>query len=73
MRLSKGRCLTAADGRRWKLGEEGLKPGEMRFDEGVRYGLQYGRPRELFVNVALCWRVPESRARDPRRELPEEP
>ena len=45
----------------------------MRFHEGVRYGLHHGRPRELFVNVALCWRVPKSRARDPRRELPEEP
>jgi hypothetical protein len=50
-----------------------VEAGEMRFDEGVRYGLHHGRPRELFVNVALCWRVPESRARDPRRELPEEP
>lgn len=73
VRLSKGCCLTAADGRRWKLGEEGLKPGEIRFHEGVRYGLHHGRPRELFVNVALCWRLPKSRERDPRREQAEEP
>lgn len=73
VRLSKGACLTAADGRRWKLGEEGLKPGEVRFHEGVRYGLHHGRARELFVNVALCWRSPKSRERDPRREQAEEP
>ncbi len=73
VRLSKGACITEPDGKRWKLGEEGLRPGELRFHEGVRYGLYHGRPRELFVNVALCWRVPKSRARDPRRKLPEEP
>ena len=45
----------------------------MRFHKGVRYGLHHGRPRELFVNVALCWRLPKGRARDPRREQPAEP
>ena len=74
VRLSKGACIAEPDGQRWKLGEEGLKPGELRFHEGVRYGLYHGRPRELFVNVALCWRLPKSRARDPRRQKrPEEP
>lgn len=71
--LSKGTCLTEPDGRRWKLGEEGLKPGQLRWAGGVRYGLYHGRPRELFVNVALCWRLPKGRARDPRRKRPEEP
>lgn len=75
VRLGKGTCLTEPDGRRWKLGEEGLKPGQLRWTGGVRYGLYHGRPRELFVNVALCWRLPKSRARDPRRKKkrPEEP
>lgn len=73
VRLSKGACITEAGGKRWKLGEEGLRPGELRFSEGVRYGLYHGRPRELFVNVALCWKLPKSRARDPRRSFPEEP
>lgn len=73
VRLSKGACITEPDGKRWKLSEEGLRPGGMRFHEGVRYGLHHGRPRELFVNVALCWRLPKSRARDPRREEPAEP
>ncbi len=45
----------------------------LRFFEGVCYGLHHGRPRELRVNVALCWWVPKSRSKDPRRRLPEEP
>jgi hypothetical protein len=74
VRLTKGACITEADGREWKLGEEGLKFGHLRFVEGVRYGLYHGRPRELFINVALCWKLPKSRrARDPRRKRPEEP
>ncbi len=73
VRIKKGTCITEEDGTRWKLGEEGLKVGELRFLEGVRYGLYHDRPRELFVNVALWWRVSKSRARDSRREQPEEP
>ena len=37
--------------------------------EGVRYGLYHGRPRELSINVALCWKVAKSRA----AKEPEEP
>ncbi len=73
VRLSKGGCITEADGRRWKLGEDGLGRGQLRWAEGVRYGLHHGRPRDLWINVALCWRIPKSRARDPRRKQPEEP
>lgn len=73
VRLTKGACITDPDGRRWKLGEEGLAPGELRFSEGVRYGLHHGRPRELFVNIALCWTLPKSRLRDLRRKFPEQP
>ena len=72
VRLSKGTCLSEPDGRQWKLGEEGLKPGQLRWAGSVRYGLYHGRPRELFINVALCWRLPKSHARDPRRKRPEE-
>jgi hypothetical protein len=69
-----GSCITEADGaKRWKLGEEGLKRGELRWARGVRYGLYHGRPRDLRVNVALCWRIPKSRARDPRCKQPKEP
>jgi hypothetical protein len=73
VRLSKGACITEANGRRWKLGEEGLERGQLRWVRGVRYGLYHGHPRDLFVNVALCWRIPKSRARNPRRKQPEEP
>jgi hypothetical protein len=57
-------------------GEERLKPGQLRFAKGVRYGLYHGRPRDLWINVALCWKVPKSRAqRNLRRgkKGPEEP
>lgn len=72
VRIKKGSsCITEAHGSRTrKLGEEGLKPGELRFVEGVRYyGLHHGRPRELVINVALCWKVAKSRA----AKKPEEP
>ena len=73
VRVKKGTCITEASGHRWKLGEEGLKLGELRFVAGVRYGLYHDRPRELSINVALCWRISKSRAKNPRREQPEEP
>lgn len=73
VRIKKGSCMTETDGRRWKLGEEGLRPGETRFVEQVRYGLYHGRPRDLRINVALCWRISKSRAVNPRRKRPEEP
>jgi hypothetical protein len=65
VRIKKGACITGKDGSTWKLGEEGLKPGELRFVEGVRYGLYHGRARELVINVALCWKVAKSRAKEP--------
>jgi hypothetical protein len=74
VRLAKGACITEPDGKRWKLGEEELRLGELRFCGGVRYGLYHGRSRELFVNVALCWRLPKGqKRRDPRCEEPAEP
>jgi Transposase DDE domain len=38
VRLSKGSCITDTSGHQWKLGEERLKPGQLRFAKGVRYG-----------------------------------
>lgn len=73
VRIKKGSCITEEDGRRWKLGQERLKLSEVRFREGVRYGLYHDRPRDLWINVALCWRVPKSKLTDPRREVPAEP
>lgn len=73
VRIKKGCALSESDGHRFKLGEEELAPGQIRWVEDVRYGLYHGRPRELYINVALCWRVSKSRARDPRRKQPPEP
>lgn len=73
VRIKKGSCLTGADGSRFKLGEEELEPGQIRWLAGVRYGLYHERPRELYINVALCWKISKSRARDPRRKQPPEP
>lgn len=39
VRIDKGTCLTEANGRRWKLGQEGLARGALRWAPGVRYGL----------------------------------
>jgi Transposase DDE domain len=73
VRIDKGTCLTERDGRRWKLGQEGLRPGEVRWAPRVRYGLYHDRPRDLVLHVALCWRVPKGQAREPRREAPKAP
>jgi hypothetical protein len=70
VRVDEGTCLTEADGRRWKLGEEGLVRGQVRWAPGVRYGLYHGRPRELTLNVALCWRVAKCRT---SKKAPKEP
>ena len=50
-----------------------VNPGQLRWAPSVRYGLYHGRPRDILLNVALCWRVPKSRANDPRRKRSEEP
>ena len=70
VRIDKGTCLTEPDGRRWKLGEEGPQPGQVRWCPGVRYGLHHGRPRGLVLNVALCWRVPRCCASTKRHKEP---
>lgn len=72
VRVNKGSCLTDARDERTRLGSEGTPPGSMRWLPGVRFGLYHGRPRDLWVNVACCWRVAKRHA-DPRRKLPKEP
>lgn len=73
VRIDRGTVLTAADGTRTKLGTEGLRLGQLRWLSHVRYGLYHDRPRELWLNVALCWKVAPGHRRDPRRALPDEP
>jgi Transposase DDE domain len=62
VRVKKGTWLTEPDGRRWKLGAEGLARGQVRWCPGVRFALEGGRPSDLRLNVALCWRVATCRA-----------
>lgn len=73
IRIDKGSCMTEADGRRWKLGEEGTRRMEIRWSPNVRYALYHGRPNDLLVNLAICWRLPRHQARNPRRKDPKEP
>ncbi len=73
VRVDRGTCLTEPDGRRWKLGEEGLGLGQLRWAPGVRYTLYHGRPRDLVVNVVLCWRVSARRAGRRPHRVPAEP
>lgn len=73
VRVDKGTGLTEPDGRRWKLGQEGLRLGQLRWAPGVRYALHHGRPRALVVNVALCWRASTRRASRRPHRVPAEP
>jgi DDE family transposase len=73
VRIDAGTCLTEADGRRWRLGQEGLALGQLRWAPGVRYGLYHGRPRDVVLNVALCWRACTRRAGRRPHAVPEAP
>lgn len=72
VRVNKGTCLTNARSVRTKLGAEGTRPGQGRWLPQVRFGLHHGRPRDLWVNIACCWRVAQRHA-DPQRKAPKEP
>lgn len=65
LRVRRGAQIAEADGRRWKLGEEGLRPGQQRWHSGVRYGAYHDRPRDLVINLACSWARPR-RARAKR-------
>ena len=73
VRVTKGTCLTEADGTRWKLGQRDPARGHLSWHPQVRYGLYHGRPRDVAVNLAQCWRLPRHQARDPRCHHPAEP
>jgi hypothetical protein len=73
VRVTKGTCLTEADGTRWKLGQRDPPRGALRWHPQVRYGLFHGRPRDVTVNLAQCWRLPRHQARDRRCHPPAEP
>ena len=57
IRIDRGTVISPATGPRWKLGEETIAPGDLHWHPQVRYGLYHDRPRELWLNVACCWRT----------------
>ncbi len=73
VRVTRGTSLTEPDGSRWKLGQRDPARGHLSWHPAVRYGLHHGRPRDVAVNLAQCWRLPRHQARDPRRHPPAEP
>lgn len=73
VRINRGTCMTEMDGRRWKLGEEGTGRGQIRWSAGVRYALHHGRPTDMVINLAVCFRLPRHQLRNPRRKEPKEP
>ena len=62
VRVNKGTCLTDAREMRTKLSDAGMRPGQVRWLPQVRYGLYHGRPRDLWMNVACCWRMAKRHA-----------
>ena len=65
VRIRKGACITEASGHRWRLGQEGLKIGEVRFLKGVRYGPTTAAP-ESFRST---WRYAGGSQRAERRSF----
>jgi hypothetical protein len=55
LRVRRKAQITPAAGPAWKLGTEGLRPGERRWVPAVRYGTFNNRPRELWINLACTW------------------
>lgn len=72
-RIRRGAQITERDGRRWKLGEEGLRPGQQRWHPGVRYGTYHDRPRDLVINLACSWQRPRRARPKPGGEAYREP
>lgn len=71
LRLRRGALITAADGSRWKLGAEGLRPGQIRWAPTVRYGTYHDRPRDLWIHLACSWRLPKRRRSKQGKEYQE--
>ena len=61
LQLAYDRDRLPADRSQNQLEEEALWAVVAALPPGVRYGLYHGRPRDLWLNVALCWRVAKCR------------
>lgn len=73
VRIDRGTVISPASGPRWKLGEETIAPGDLQWHAHVRYGLYHDRPRELWINVACCWRTTARQQQSRGHRPPQEP
>jgi hypothetical protein len=71
VRVRRKAQITPTTGPAWKLGAEGLGPGEARWVPHVRYGTFNNRPRELWVNLACTWCPPAVRRAERGKEYQE--
>jgi len=73
LRLQRGVLITETDGSQWKLGQEGLKRGQVRWLGEVRYGTYHDKPRNLLINLACSWRGPSRQRRGKKGKQYKEP
>jgi Transposase DDE domain len=71
LRVRRKAQITPATGSPWKLGAEGLRPGETRWVPQVRYGTFNNRPRELWIHLACTWCPPTLRRAKQGKEYEE--
>jgi DDE family transposase len=73
VRIDKGTCITETTGRGWKCGAQDPQPGHNAWAPGVRYGLYHGRPRDVVINLATCWRQVGGRRNGRKRKPATQP
>ena len=73
IRIDRGTTISPAQGPRWKLGEETIAPGDLQWHPQVRYGLYHDRPRDVWCNVACCWRTTARQQHSRGHRPPQEP
>ncbi len=58
IRLPRGALLTDRQGRRLRLGQDGLRFGQRQWHPQMHYGVDdRGRPREIEVNLLRLWQA----------------
>ena len=73
VRIDRGTTMSPATGPRWKLGEAAITRGELQWHRRVRYGLYHDRPRDLWINLACCWRTTARQQQSRGHHPPPEP
>jgi hypothetical protein len=73
IRIDRGTTISPVRRPRWKLGEETIAPGDLQWHAHVRYGLYHDRPRDVWCNVACCWRTTKRQQGSRGHRPPKEP